>query len=281
MNFKDCLYGQMRILRGYPDLKCTDLPNDLDSVVTRQQIITWNNNTGMNPLYNHMRDITLMSYGEMLEKSWDMDSVWLDRITDGKKLTAAEYEAKVMEDYSNEFTLLCKRLSMWWLIGQCLNQPDVLDYDFVIVRQIDTLFNPHCNAEMLADEMARANTKVLGGKDIPAGIPVCYDLSKDMDRRHASSTMLTSHAFILNRDAVITLKDSFYQKALHEVDYYYIMLGSHNFLNGDPGGIMHRICIKQNVEPMSVREIFLRPEHCRGGDKGGKVDFSNIDRTGA
>lgn len=155
-----------------------------------------------------------------------------------------------------------------------------MDYDFVIVRQIDTLFDPNVNAEMIVDEMAIANLKVFGTKDIPVGIPVCYDSSLDTDRRHTSSTMLSSHAFILNREAVSTLKDSFYQKALHEVDYYYMLLGSHNFLNGDPGGIMHRVCIKQNVELLSVRGIFLSPEVCRGREKGGTIDYSNLDRTG-
>jgi hypothetical protein len=133
---------------------------------------------------------------------------------------------------------------------------------------------------MIHDEMALRNNKVFSSNNIPAGVPVCYDLTLDMCMRHSSATMLTSHGFILNRAAVITLKDNFYQWTLDEIDYYYNMLGPYNFLNGDPGGIMHRICVKQNVESISLRDLFLRPEDCRGGEKGGGVDFSNLDRSG-
>lgn len=281
MSFKDCLYGQVRKLHGYPNLECTDLPNDLISLITKQEIITWDNTTGMNPLWNSLPTVVLLSYGEMLEKSWNMDLVWLKELTNGEKYTATQFEESIKENYNNEFTLISKRLSMWWFIDCFLNRPDVLNYDHVIIRQIDTLFNPFCNVEMIKDEMTRRHQKVFSSDNIPAGVPICYDLSLDMNRRHPSSTMITSHTFILNRKAVKILKDNFYQLVLNEIDYYYKMIGPNNFLNGDPGGIMHRICIKQNVEPISLREIFLRPEWCRGGEKGGTIDFSNLDRSGA
>jgi hypothetical protein len=280
MSFKDCLYGQVRKLNGYPELKCTDLPNDVSTIIGKQEVITWDNTTGMNPLYDSLPTDTLLSYGEMLATAWDMDSIWLKQITNGDQLDPEEYEARIMEDYSNEFTLLSKRLALWWFTDCFLNREDVLDYDFVIIRQVDTLWNPHCNARMVFDEMGRSNQKVFNNYNIPEGIPVCYDLSMDMNRRHPSATMLTSHAFILNREAVKILKDNFFRFSLHEVDFYYTILGSNNFLNGDPGGIMHKICIKNDVESVSLREVFLRPEFCRGGEKGGKVDYSNLDRTG-
>jgi hypothetical protein len=66
MSFKDCLYGQVRKLNGYPELKCTDLPNDVSTIIGKQEVITWDNTTGMNPLYDSLPTDTLLSYGEML-----------------------------------------------------------------------------------------------------------------------------------------------------------------------------------------------------------------------
>jgi hypothetical protein len=290
MNFKDCLYGQVRKLHAFPDLSCTDLPNDLASLVPKQEIITWNNATGMNPHWDTLPVTELLSYGDMIVESQAMGSAWINKLTHGN-FSAADFEACVRDDYKNEITLICKRLAQWWMIDRFLNRPDALNYDFVIVRQIDTLFNPIANVEMLESELKRSNEKIFfsGETSIKPAvcyddrytgmIPICYDVSLDMER-HPSSTMISSHAFILNRSAVITLKDNFYQLALNEIDHYYKLLGSSNYLDGDPGGIMHRICVKQNVEPISLRAVFLRPEVCRGGEKGGKIDFANLDRVG-
>ena len=282
MIFKDCLYGQIRKLHAGDGLTCLSLPNDISSIIPKQEVVTWDNTTGMNPLWDSMPEFTVatLSYGKMLETSWDMNSVWLKELTNNVKFTADEFEALVREDYTNECTLLCKRLSMWWLIDYFLNRPDVLDYDYIIVRQVDTVIQPDCNAEQILDEMATSNQKIFKSDHVPAGIPVCYDLSRGRDPQHHSSTMITSHAFILNREAVIILKDNFYQLVLNEIDHYYNLLGADNFLDGDPGGILHRICVKQTIESLSLQEIYMRPEDCRIGDKGGTVNYSNLDRSG-
>ena len=280
MNFKDCLFGQVRKLNAYPDSKCTDLPNDLAEVVTGQEIITWDNATGMNPLYGYLPEFTVdhMSYGEMLTKTFDME--YLNSLTDGKRLHSEKFEDLIREDYNNEFTRLCKLLGQWWHMHHFLKRPDLFLYDYIILRQIDTLFNPDVNAEMLVNEMEKRNQKFFSSRTVPAGVPVCYDFSFDMKQRHPSTTWIPSHGFILNPAAIHKLKDNFYQFAVAEIDHYWKMLGTNIFLPGDPGVIMPRICIKQNVEPISIRDPLLHPAVCRGGDKGGTVDFSNLDRTG-
>ena len=280
MRIKDCLFGQVRKLHAYPDLICTDLPNDLADVVTKQEIITWNNTTGMNPLCDYLPAI-LMSYGEMLEETFEMEETHLKALTGGRQFTADHYEVLIREDYNNEYTRLCKLLAQWWHMHHFLKRPDLFLYDFIILRQIDTLFNPDINAEMLINEMEKRNEKFFSSPNIPGGVAVCYDFSFDLKQRHPSSTWVPSHGFILNPAAIHKFKDNFYQCAVKEIDHYWKMLGTNIFLPGDPGIIMPRICVKQNVEPISIRDPLLRPEQCRGGNKGGTIDFSNLDRAGA
>lgn len=281
MNFKDCLFGQVRKLNNYPDMLCTDLPNDLRSIITKHEIITWDNATGMNPLCDDLPEFTIdkMSYGEMLVKTVDME--YLDTIPGGRPITKWLFEELIRKDYTNEYTRLCKLLGQWWHIHHFLKRPDLFLYDFIILRQIDTLFNPDVDAEMLINEMEKRNQKFFSSPNIPDGVAVCYDFSFDLKQRHPSTTWVSSHGFILNPAAIHKFKDNFYQFAVKEIDHYWKMLGNDIFLIGDPGVIMPRICIKQNVEPISIRDPLLRPEVCRGGGKGGTVDFSNLDRSGA
>ena len=281
MRFKDCLFGQIRKLNAYPDLRCIDLPNDLASVITKHEIITWDNATGMNPLCDALPEFTIdkMSYGEMLVKTVGME--YLNKITDGQQFHAAKFEELIREDYNNGYTRLCKLLAQWWHIHHFLKRPDLFHYDFIILRQTDTLFNPHVNAEMLVNEMEKRNQKFFSSRNIPNGVAVCYDFSFDRKQRHPSTTWVPSHGFILNPAAIHKLKDNFYQFVVNEIDYYWKLLGTTDiFLLADPGVIMPRICIKQDVEPIAIRDPLLLPEVCRGGKKGGTINFSNLDRAG-
>jgi len=114
MIIKDCLFGQVRKLGGFPNHISTDLPNDLDKRIKKQEIITWDNATGMNPLCDYFDevpnvDVTKMSYGEMISETYDMGFSCVTSLH-RKKLSVANYEAYAKLDYADPIAGACKRL---------------------------------------------------------------------------------------------------------------------------------------------------------------------------
>ena len=69
---KDCVYGQVRatededISQGV--LMPHVIPDGWKPYITKQQLFTWTNHTGMNPLWDQspIDDVTYFRYGDML-----------------------------------------------------------------------------------------------------------------------------------------------------------------------------------------------------------------------
>jgi len=289
MKIKDCLFGQVRKLGGkYENQLCTDLPRDLASLITKQEIATWDNATGMNPLHNYFDagpiTVAKLSYGEMLAETYDMGFVCITSLT-RNKLTSAEYEKLIRRDYRNEYSASCKRLAQWWTCNYLLNRPDILEYDYVVLRQIDTIFENHVDQECLLGEMTQRNIEVFKADAHLADIPIMYDMSHGMGKWHASSMMTWPYAFILNRAAVSTIKDTFYQHAVFEVNKYFERIGSENFTLGFPGGIMLSIAIKKDIDVIALNRPIQAPTQSRGTTSKEMVnypenDYARLDRTG-
>jgi len=125
-----------------PGTYCTDLPNDMASIIPNQQLITWDNATGMNPYhadFDKMKDVdvTKMSYGEMLHKTQKMD---VDFFTErfNTPLKASEFDDLIKQDYKNKATSTAKLLAAWWHMEAFLRQEDILNYDYICFRQNDS-----------------------------------------------------------------------------------------------------------------------------------------------
>lgn len=285
MIIKDCLFGQVRKLGGkYKNLQCTDLPNDTNCVITKQEVITWDDATGMNPLCDYLNEvpnitINKMSYGCMLEQTYDMGAPCVTTLSD--KLLPAEYEALIREDYTNRFAAACKRLGQWWHIHHFLNRPDALDYDFTIVRQIDTVIESFVNQEEILKELTeRANT-LFQTKTYPATIPMIYDMGADEDRMdHVGGLITWSHAFVLNRATVKILRNNFYRLALYEANRYFELIGENNYTMGLPTPVLFRLAIKQEIEMLSMPRLVQHPTVVRGQGKPICEDYARIDRAG-
>jgi hypothetical protein len=74
MRIKDCIYGQVRSTED-EDLSQGVLmphvvPNAWTDHIIQQQLFTWTNHTGMNPLWadSPVEDVTYFRYGEMLSE---------------------------------------------------------------------------------------------------------------------------------------------------------------------------------------------------------------------
>jgi len=278
------MFGQVRKLGGFPNNTSTDLPNDLSNLITKQEIITWDNATGMNPLCNYFDrvpnvNVTKMSYGEMLAATYDMGIHCVTSLHKGK-LSSAHYEVFAKADYKNPFAAACKRLGQWWHIHHLLNRADALEYDFTVVRQIDTIFEFDTNCEQIKNELTgRAKSLFMTG-DYPADIPMIYELGFKEAMTSFSTFITWSHAFIFNRAAVKLLRDNFYQFAAYETNRYFELIGENNYTMSIPAVIIIQIAVKQEIEMISLPKIIIHPTHARGQGRPVTDDYARIDRTG-
>jgi len=288
MKIKNCFYGQVRRMWMHPGKLCTDLPNDTADIITKQEIITWNNDTGMNPYHADFDNLNVekLSYGEMLYQTQSFHAEFMQKRFHAA-LTASEFEAKIREDYKNIHTSTAKLLAAWWHMRHFLNRSDVADYDYICLRQTDSYIDDWVFAEDFEREIIEKNKTVLGCVNEHHDIPVVYNLQY-MNRRTIwpSANFIPSYAYLLNRSAVEILRGKLYQLALMEMDYYDKLLGSRNLLLDKPGIAMLRIAVKNNIESVSLGPLILNPEQVQRGpaDENGNepppIDYSQLDRSG-
>ena len=288
MKIKNCFYGQVRRMWMHPGKLCTDLPNDTADIITKQEIITWNNDTGMNPYHADFDNLNVekLSYGEMLYQTQSFHAEFMQKRFH-TALTASEFEAKIREDYKNIHTSTAKLLAAWWHMRHFLNRSDVADYDYICLRQTDSYIDDWVFAEDFEREIIEKNKTVLGCVNEHHDIPVVYNLQyKNRRTIWPSANFIPSYAYLLNRSAVEILRGKLYQLALMEMDYYDKLLGSRNLLLDKPGIAMLRIAVKNNIESVSLGPLILNPEQVQRGpaDENGNepppIDYSQLDRSG-
>ena len=124
MKTRDCLFGQIRGTNV-----TFQIPPALSQLVVDQKVITWNNTTGMNPLWKQVPDGTIhCSYEEMFNQS---------------SLPSVNKNPNFTDGMGND-VFMAKVLGQWWHIQTAMNLPDALDYDYTVFRQTDTGFaTPH------------------------------------------------------------------------------------------------------------------------------------------
>lgn len=273
-----------------PGKLCTDLPNDTADIITSQQMITWNNDTGMNPYHSDFDGLNIavekLAYGEMLEQTQAMNVPFItDRF--GARKSAQEFDKLVTEDYNSIYASTAKLLAAWWHMEKFLLRVEALDYDYICLRQTDTYIDYWVTAEAIVREIEEKNVTVLGQKNERQHIPVVYNLQYANPRTMwPSSNFIPSYAYFLNRPAVKILRGNLYKLALQEMDHYASLLYPHDLLLTKPGIAMLRIAVKNNIESVSLGMLVLNPEQVNRGpaDADGNekppIDFSQLDRSG-
>ena len=272
MEIKDCLYGQVRaiednVYRGYGvagKALPTSIPFELKPYVKAQQIVTWDNATGMNPLYAQAPgdNVIVKSYGTMLRDAYEISiDAGLTYVPDHiKYMDAKQYDAEIKQDHSSDYSMLCFALACWWHIHLLLNQPDVLDYDYIVVRQMDTWYYPIMSKEEIEEVFTTSRRKVLLSPKfeelkIPMDdIPVAWT-AVTTNPVFPMTTWIDSYFFMFNRSAVKVLQQDFFVKILEEIEVYYLRAGAKaRPILGKPGTLFHHQAIKNNITVINTSD---------------------------
>ena len=251
---KDCLFGQIRAVddnvyrgTGIPKTALpTTIPTALEPFVTEQQVITWDNTTGMNPLWHKspIDNTAHKSYGEMLNYSYELSldhglTFMIDLIP---YCTADEYNALIKRDHTSDYALLCASLGFWWHIHLFLTQAE--SYDYTALRQHDTWYYPELKEHHVA--------KIF---DADPTIPTMF-VTKINTINYPTTAFIQAFFYMLNREAVDQLKDDFYVLILKEVDRYYKLLNKNaQQIYGKSGVILHNVCVKNNIDIINIDQL--------------------------
>jgi len=262
-------------------------------------MVTWDNTTGMNPYHDDFDNVlnlpvTKLSYGEMLHKTCYYAAPCLtDLLTNSLKYPSAdEFEKLIDDDWRNPYCGMAKVLASWWHIDHLLSHPDILDYDYICLRQTDTLFHLNIDTAGVMNELSAKNRKIFDRDNTDHKIPFLADFGlgfSPQEPYYPCSTFMPSHAYILNRSAVEIIKKDFYQNALSEINHYHTLLGHWNKINfRKPGLLMHKLIIKLGIESLSLSPLIFNPKQLNRdpagasmyGRNGGYIDHSCLDKQG-
>ena len=245
---KDCLFGQIRAVddnvfrtTGIDETSMpTTIPPALEPYVAEQQIITWDNATGMNPLWDKLThdNLSNISYGNMLRQSYDIaeqhDIKFIEDLIPYK--TAAEYDEIISKDHSSDYALLCASLGFWWHINLFLKQHDALDYDYMALRQHDTWYYPRLEDKHIVEIFEQDST-----------ISTMF-VTKINTINFPTTAFIQAFFYMFNKAAIAQLRDNFYVLILKEIEHYYNTLGKYSQqIYGKSGVILHNVCVKNDI----------------------------------
>lgn len=271
---KDCVYGQVRatededISQGV--LMPHVIPDGWKQYITKQQLFTWTNHTGMNPLWDQspIDDVTYFRYGDMLTESQyieeDIGLNVMELITyeNGEKWD--EMLAQAGPDFTNNgFALKIKILAQWYLMHQFLNAPDALDYDYLILRQHDTSFKIENDSQVLGVTFEDIkdfffHTK---NKQIPS-----YSGFIMVRHLYANETIddkllingIGANFFIFDRKAVATLRKDFFRQIIKQAAFYSnTLIPDCRQIARTPGPLLMDVAIKNDVHLINMGEKFF------------------------
>lgn len=261
MKTKDCFFGQVRAVTETHHGKLnTWTPEALN--VTKQFGVTWDNATGMNPLYDQATIPVLHeSYGQMLATAACRDYLFVnDFITPGEN--ANYYDRKIKEDYNSHYARLAQVLATLWGVDKILAQPDIAEFDFITARQFDTFWKADgsdINGKLQHIFGDHTKTIAESSEDIQA-IPIVYVGSKDILQEDQFTEFpvigaMRQTTFIFNRAAALILKDQFYLLALEELETMYRQINTdlQTRLNSwELGYNIHRVLVKQDIHMIDI-----------------------------
>ena len=260
MRIKDCIYGQVRSTED-EDLSQGVLmphvvPNAWTDHIIQQQLFTWTNHTGMNPLWadSPVEDVTYFRYGEMLSE------------VDGSRTPVEwdEFVAAQGPDFTNvDIALKIKILAQWYLIHQFLNTPDALSYDYLILRQHDTSFKIKEDPHTFGHEFNKVKTFFFhtSKREAPgysSHIMVKHLYENDTIHDRSLINAIGGNFFMFDKQAVAILRSNFFQQIAKQADFYT------NTLIPDcrqaarvPGTLLMDVAIKNDIHLVNMGEKFF------------------------
>ncbi len=275
--FKECMVGQVRaindnIFREYNmpgEFLPKDLPESMKPYIKKRQLMTWDNSTGMNPLWDQppFEDVIYMSYGDMLRDAYETG---LDYVTETlPALTAKQYNKFIVEKVGEREGELCFRLAMWWHMWKMMNQPDALDYDFTIMRQCDTWYWPfleHRRVCELFDHTPKHFFLPEDGSEpkIPLEEHPMVWIGCFQNRKYPSTIMSHSTYYVFNRAALKKLQKGFFYLMVEEIDRLYTDIGWTSRGLQKNGDLSHTVFIKNDITVIDTTdETFILQPHNR------------------
>ena len=254
---KDCLYGQVRaVTETHLGHSNTWIPPELN--VGKQEAVTWTNVTGMNPLWDHVSMPTVYTcYGEMLREAALNKSIYTGSFIPSTPAPEEFYIGKIRENYKNAYSMMCMALAPFWCLDVILKQDDIEEYDYIAVRQFDTWW---ADTSLSIDDLLDTSPGSFTSQVFPYDplyarkkAPLAYVIDQGQYPDYFPIVgNIASCFFILNRYAVNILKQDFFKIALHEIDLLHEQLGPSQFLIGNPGSILFKVFMKNNIHAIDI-----------------------------
>ncbi len=263
------------------------MPEVLKQYVVRRQAITWDNNTGMNPLYEQspIADTIYSSYGVMLQQAYKTGATYITDNVDG--LSIHEFNKRIEANYAGIHAYLAYRFSFHWMVHEALRRPDALEYDYTFVRQFDTWYHPNMKESDLefyfshfpnhmfseVDEIPKVPQK---HKTEIEDIPFVYLVGFSKPKHPV--TMNARHILYgFNRAAVKLLQGNLFRWYVEEVERCYKLNGFNNRHMTDHPNLFHKILIKNDIFVIDLSHI----DFCFVANKRDfpASDFSRDSRT--
>lgn len=269
---KDCFFGQVRAVtetfNGTPNTWTPEVLN-----VSRQCGVTWDNTTGMNPLYDKANiDLNYYSYGEVLSMVASKEYSFVNDFIEPMQ-TPEFYDNKIKENYENHYARLAFLFATPWGIDQLLAQEGNDEFDFIVVRQFDTFWrsaNPEITDRIryIFDE----GSQLLSERtDKIHNIPIAYALAKNLEDYPSEYVKfpvigcMHSSVIIFNRAAMNILRQKYFNLALAELEIMYKQTNTDlqsRIHNWEPGYNIHRILTKCNIHIIDINSqdiVGLKP----------------------
>ncbi len=267
---KDCFYGQVRAVNDnlFADHNITgeyyshSLPDTLKPFVTKQQAMTWDNVTGMNPMWDKspIEDTKYFRYGDMLKEAHQRSTLlglsFVPSIIEDMR--PHSYEIRLKADHNSPISMLCLALGWWWHIDKLLREPDALDYDYTAFRQFDTWYWPMMDKERVYKLFEYSRRQVLLAQEyeetnIPYhDIPVIWGCGA----KHAGfplASWINSYFLMFNRATVELFREDFFDRILQEIEIHFMRGGPYSkFILRKPGCLIHNIAIKNDVPVLDI-----------------------------
>ena len=264
--FKDCMFGQVRSPNTrHPlydhEVYSSTIPETFN--IQMQQAITWDNATGMNPLYNESPfSLTQYeSYGAMIQRGLSLpnNQYFIDYTS--PNLSVSEYNQKIAEDHTNNYAMLSYAAGQWYLIDKILMWSDNLDYDYLIVRQFDTVLRQNYYLEDFERNFITFQKNLIGNAALDS-YPLIWvqrqNSGNNPDIIHDFPYIGAIHSsvYVFNRPAIKQLRGRLFERVIEEINYLYKAHGKYSkFFIGHPGALMSMIAMKENIHQV-VMEPF-------------------------
>lgn len=270
MRIKDCIYGQVRATED-EDLSQGVLmphviPEGWKPHIIEQQLFTWTNHTGMNPLWNDspVRDITYFRYGKMLSDCQDMKENCMGL---GAYRTPQEWDeiiASVGPDFTNvELALKIKILAQWYLVHQFLNTPDALSYDYLILRQHDTSFKIKDDPHTFGHEFNKVkkfffHTSKRRNEEYSSHIMVRHLFENETIHDRSLLNGMGGNYFMFDHQAVAKLKENFFEQIVNQAEFYCrTLISDCQQAARVPGTLLLDVAIKNDIHLVNMGEKFF------------------------